>query len=287
MEPKMYTLSLPNGTLVSDARIVENTLEKWSNGRFNPSDVFGELSATPKHAIDEDIMISDTGLEPILVTGDHPSLHYRGHALKRHKIWEQTSYAEGLLKYGYTGWQHSVAAATRDVAAFPVLKDMMHWLNAHFSDILKDLELPPCEAVFNHAIFTRYEDQHDFIGMHADKEIDFVPGSYFVIFKLGEARDFAFSANDSVFWQRKLPTGTAIIVKIGTANQMMKHGVPTMQTPCGPSGSIVFRCIETIVPWPTVRENIERSKREKVKRKERKRKKQDPKGTVRKKAKRV
>ena len=38
--------------------------------------------------------------------------------------------------------------------------------------------------------FTRYEDEHDFIGHHADKERDFEEGSYFVVFKFGAERMF-------------------------------------------------------------------------------------------------
>lgn len=256
----MLTLTLPSGKRVPDAVIVLNALQEWSERDIDPNGVFERLSNTPKQAVSKDIPISKSGMEPLLVTGAHPALHYRGNALKRHKIWAQTRYEKGLLKYGYTGWQHAVSAATRDVAAYPDLDVMLHWLNDHFESWLADLGLPAQNATFNHVIFTRYEDHNDFIGMHADKEVNFVPGSYFVVFKLGCTRDFAFSHDDEVFWQQPLPAGTAIIVKTGTANRMCKHGVPTCKTPVGPSGSIVFRCIRTVVPWRDVKKNIRRAK---------------------------
>ena len=261
-------LKLSNGTLI-DAVIVPEALERWSS--FESKVIFDELSRTNKQPINEEIPISIDGLDPIIVTGDHPSLHYRGNKLKRNKIWAQTNYKDGMLKYGYTGWQHAVAAATRDIVAYPSLDRLMAWLNANFAKILLDNNLPANNAIFNHAIFTRYEDENDFIGQHADKEKDFVSGSYFVVFKLGAARDFVFSETlsekDETIFQKELPAGTMIIVKTGTANQMVKHGVPVIKRPCGASGSIVFRCIKTVVPWATVQKNIDKAKALKKKRK--------------------
>ena len=53
---------------------------------------------------------------------------------------------------------------------------MMEWLNDHFAGILHRLGLPGSAARFNHAIFTRYDSQRDYIGFHADKEQDFEEG---------------------------------------------------------------------------------------------------------------
>lgn len=262
----MFTPILPNGLPLPDTAIVSLAMQKWSAGEMDPGAVFERLSATRKHPISKAITISKTGKEPVLVTGDHPALHYRGHALKRHKIWAQTDYLRGLLKYGYTGWQHAVSAATRDVVAYPDLNNMLKWLNANFSTWLAECGLAPQTGVFNHVIFTRYEDEKDFIGMHADKESDFIPGTYIVVFKLGCARDFAFSHDDDIFWQDTLAAGTAIIMKTGTANACCKHGVPVSRVPVGPSGSIVFRCIKTVVPWPDVKRNIARAMVQKKKR---------------------
>lgn len=102
-------------------------------------------------------------------------------------------------------------------------------------------------------------------------------GSYFVVIKLGAARDFCFATNDkppekNVFWRRELPPGSFVIVRAKcrapqrAANSRVKHGVPASKTACGPSGSIVFRCIKTVVPWAVVKKNIARAAKQKAKR---------------------
>jgi DNA oxidative demethylase len=240
--------------------------------------VFRTLSETEKQPVNQPLQFSERGDDQIMVTGDHYALHYRGNALKRHKIWCQTGYGNGLLKYGYTGWQNAVAYATRDVRAFPPLETLLIWLNRAFPGILKRCGLPEQKALFNHVIFTRYEDGNDFIGMHSDKEKDFVEGSYFVVIKLGAARDFAFSTREgkSVF-QKELPMGSMVIVRTGTANTELKHGVPRLQKgeTCGPSGSIVFRCIKTRVPWGKVERDVAKAARAKTARESRKRARAD------------
>ena len=155
-----------DGETVADAVILPGVLQSV----FPLQDIFDGLSMTPKADNTKEIAISEDGKDPLMVMGSHPGLHYRGNKLKRHKIWAQTEYPRGMLKYGYTGWQHAIAAASRDISAFPMLENMLFWLNESFASILQANKLPPCDAVFNHAIFTRYEDQDDFIGQHSDKE---------------------------------------------------------------------------------------------------------------------
>ena len=124
---KAKKITLPNGSTLADAVVIPYGLEKL--GSFQSEDVFQQLSSTRRQPVTEEIPLSENGLDPVLITGDHPALHYRGNKLKRHKIWAQTEYMDGLLKYGYTGWQHAVAAATRDVACYPILDMVMHSLN--------------------------------------------------------------------------------------------------------------------------------------------------------------
>jgi hypothetical protein len=127
--------------------------------------------------------------------------------------------------------------------------------------------------------FTRYEDEHDFIGHHADKERDFEEGSYFVVFKFGAERMFEFTTNEGeVFWKRPLPDGTMLVVRAksergiegGCANSrvkhVVKHVVPRGMEPCGASGSVVFRAIRTVVPWDEAIKNVEKSNKSKLKR---------------------
>ena len=279
----VHRIALPSGEVLTDAICIESALLDLSDGSHVPSTIFDELSSTPKQDANKPILFSKTGLDPLMVTGQHPSLHYRGNALKRHKIWLQSNYTAGLLKYGYTGWQHSIAAATRAIESIEPLNALMNWLNSGvFSQLLQDNNMPPCSIPFNHAIFTRYENEQDYIGMHSDKEKDFCCGSYFVVIKLGAPREFVLTTKQGdEFWRKELPSGTLMIVRAkgpegetatAAANSKMKHGVPLSKIKCGPSGSIVFRCIETVVPWDEVHVNVQRAAQQKVKRLANKRK---------------
>ena len=278
-ESKTHFVTLPTGKLLLDAVVIENALEKYSDGNFDHMKLFKSMQSVPRQDSSKPIEISETGLDPLMVLGDHPALHYRGNALKRHKIWLQTDYQQGMIKYGYTGWQHAISAATRSIKSVPQIDLLMDWLNnGVFENILVEYNMPLCTLAFNHAIFTRYEDQNDFIGFHADKERDFEVDSYFLVIKLGATRDFVLTDNDSnVFWSEKLPGGSMVIIRAKSsgnpaANSLLKHGVPVSLTECGPSGSIVFRCIKTVVPWDKVRENIVKANAQKIKRLENKRK---------------
>ena len=114
-EYKTHFVTLPTGKLLVDAVVIENALEKYSDGKFDHMKLFKSMQSVPRQDSSKPIEISETGLDPLMVMGDHPALHYRGNALKRHKIWLQTDYQQGMIKYGYTGWQHAISAATRSI----------------------------------------------------------------------------------------------------------------------------------------------------------------------------
>ena len=266
--------------LRNDAVIIHNGYKLWINDN-DESGLFEALSSTQKHD-NGPISISEDGLMPFMVLGSHPALRYRGNAIRRSKIWMQDDYSKGLLRYGYTGWQHAIAPATCSIEAFPCVKKIMDGLNEIFPFMLTFYNMPLCDAKFNHVIFTRYENHEDCIGMHSDKEADFVPGSYFVVIKLGAARRFVFSdRNNKTLFNECLNEGAMIIVKTGkgSSNQIMKHGVPPSVDKCGGSGSLVFRAIQTLIPWHEVAKNIMRAEIAKQRRfnakQERKRKKQE------------
>ena len=248
--------------------ILKDALPYYFEG-LSTGDLWNRCSSIPVQDTRQPILFSTDGKSPILVTGGHPSLMYRGNAVKRAKSWFQSNYGGGLLKYGYTGWQHGIALATRDVASVPVVKCLMDGLNRQFNTILADHKMPPSTYLFNHAIFTYYADGCDNIGLHSDKERDFQPGSYFVVLKLGASRLFSLADSESkIFWEQPLPAGSLVIVQTGkdSPNAKLKHGVPTQSTITEASGSIVFRCIRTVVPWDDVRANISKSKAMKRKR---------------------
>ena len=68
-----------------------------------------------------------------------------------------------------------------------------------------------------------------------------------------------------VFFSEVLSAGTAVIVG-RDANDRVKHGVPTMMKQEGQeghhvSGSIVGRCISTVIPWEEVGKKVRKRKR--------------------------
>ena len=48
-------------------------------------------------------------------SSDHPALTYQGNALKRHQVWLQTNYHQGVLKYCYTGLQQQQHSNSEDM----------------------------------------------------------------------------------------------------------------------------------------------------------------------------
>ena len=59
-------------------------------------------------------------------------------------------------------------------------------------------------------------------------------------------------AATKAFYSEVLGAGTAIFVRCkapGAANTIVQHGVPPSEGTVGVSGSIVTRCISTVIPW--------------------------------------
>ena len=185
------------------------------------------------------------------VDGDNDALKYRGNVLKRGKIWLQRP-TEGYRRYGYTGWQWRVLPATASVDQCPEVKPIADtydkWATA--------LGFPKA----NHYIVTRYVDGQHNIGFHSDKPKDIAPGSLITVVKTGEhGRPFelCFPGEERApFYSEVLSPGTAVIMTL-EANLATKHGVPVVDK-AGPSGSIVFRTIDTVVPPETVAKELRR-----------------------------
>ena len=288
----MHRISL-DGKIIEDAIVIENGLQEYFG--LDPQTIFEQAQQVPMQDPTKDIPISESGMDPIMVPGTHPGLHYRGHKLRRHKIWLQTEYKKGLKKYGYSGWQNAIASATRDVQSVPAIANVLRQLNSSWEQMLIELGLPAGSSKpFNHGIFTRYDDQNDNIGFHNDKDQDFETGSYFAVIKLGATRDFCFARNNDIIWRKAIPAGSIVLVRAaaeGAANSLIKHGVPPMKEPCGPSGSIVFRKIKTVLPWDKVLKNMKTAKRnqrsnERERRRRRKKRKKEERSKKRKKGER-
>ena len=260
INPKVKYLTLPNGRVLEDAVIWKDFLQDEVG--IDPSVLWKQLLKYPKWPDNKEIPFRPKGDDVHWITGKHPALHYRGNALKRSKIWAQKDYKKGMLKYGYTGWQHKISYATHDIKYISELDKIINNIN---SNIPNDL---------NHWIVTYYEDGKDYIGFHSDKPTDFAKNSYFLVIKLGAPRKFEFKLKDTdnIFFSEILSAGTALFVRANAkgfdANSIVQHGVPAYkEKKVGPSGSLVGREIVTLVPWTQVRKNIERSERERIKRK--------------------
>ena len=214
---------------------------------------------------DKSIPFREGGSDPHWIDGKHLALNYRGGAVKRGKIWCQADYASGLRRYGYTGWQHDIGYATHAVESVPPIQRLADRLNVGL--------VRSGHVAHNHWIVTKYSDQEDNIGLHSDKDHDFAENSFFVVIKFGAPREFAFQLageKEKPFLVRTLSAGTAIFVRckaVGAANDIVKHGVPEMDAAVGLSGSIVSRCIRTLVPWDEVARKIAASAKAKAKRK--------------------
>ena len=212
---------------------------------LDPAKIFEDLCALPRHPSDKPIELDPTN--PCLIEGDHAALRYRGHAIRRHKIWAQENVDRGCIRYGYTGWQWNIALATKDVKSVPFIRQV------------RDAMWPGLEHPHNQWIATLYKDGNDSIGFHHDKVRDIDESSWIVVLKLGAPRRFEFKDATGVVWSRVLEAGTAVWMN-GEGNELLQHGVPP-EPGVGPSGSIVGRCITTLVPWMRVMEEVGKRKR--------------------------
>jgi hypothetical protein len=229
-----------------DIAVIPNFIELYANAVGLSSDgIWSDIISLPTHGEDDELSL-DEGWKPKLLPGAHSALKYKGNPVARDKLWLQTDFDDGMKRYGYTGWQWRVSLAQRRIESVPSIAMLTMRINHSL----------PFHFQVNHAIVTVYDGPDENIGLHSDKMGDFNPNTGFIVLKLGEARRFQFSTPEGrVFFDRKLEGGTAILVS-AEANVLTKHGVPKDHTCKGKSGSIVWRSIETTVPWSTVHKKI-------------------------------
>jgi len=95
-------LSLPNGKKLDGAFIWPDFAK---DANIDVVKLWKGLLEVPIWPSDKDILFDKFGNNPHWIEGSHPALNYRGNAIKRHKIWCQSEYKEGMRKYAYTGWR--------------------------------------------------------------------------------------------------------------------------------------------------------------------------------------
>jgi hypothetical protein len=216
---------------------------------IDPSALWEVFTTMELHDVDAELTLDD-GWNTKLLPGAHPALNYRGKPVARTKFWLQSDFDKGMKKYGYTGWQWRTALAQRRIESVPVIDEVNKTMNRLLPERLHN----------NHAIGTMYVDGDDYIGQHSDKVKDFAKHSGFIVIKLGAARRFQFGTKEGkIFYDERLTPGTAVIVG-HDANVNTVHSVPKDSLCTSPSGSIVFRCIDTVIPWSTVHSKIRTAK---------------------------
>jgi alkylated DNA repair dioxygenase AlkB len=253
--PEEQKVRLVDGTVLADTAVIPGFV-----ARAEADAVWAALCALPE--CDPAVQLALDPENPRWVTGESAELNYRGKAVKRSKLWLQREVAAVAMLYRYTGWQWAVTAGTHRLGAVPALASLVDGVDAKLG----------FARTHNHWIATRYANGADNIGLHSDKDGDWAPGSAFAVVKLGAARPFVFTqevdGKDVEVFNAVLEPGTAVVVG-RDANSKVKHGVPPVPE-CGPSGSIVGRCIATQVPWDKVRERIARSTASKARAREQK-----------------
>ena len=220
--------------------------------RVDPTELQRQLETYPTRGADD-------AIQPNVVQwvgGDNKALNYRGNPIPRSKIWLQRPPKEdGYLRYGYTGWQWNVLPATVSVEQCPEVLPL--------ADRYDEWVAARGYPTANHYIATRYSNGKDNIGWHSDKDDDIAPGSLITVVKMGaHGRRFEMCLSGeekSPFFSKVLAPGTAVIMTL-EANLTTKHQVPVVNE-AGPSGSIVFRTIKTVVSHDTVAKELSKRQR--------------------------
>ena len=236
-------MTTPNFRLLDEFRAAPD-LDVWvvpgiaTHLGFSPEQLLEELGSNyPSCGEDDEIPFG----KPTWVLGDNRALKYRGHVLKREKMWFQDGEPTkvGFWRYLYTGWQWKVLPATCSVDAVPELSPI--------TNTLKEWSERAGFPKPNHYIVTRYKDGAANIGAHYDKATSIAPGSLITVIKLGSiGRPFKLERLDgTVVFDKVLAPGTGVVMTL-EANLKTKHSVP----PCdvqGVSGSLVARTIVDVV----------------------------------------
>jgi alkylated DNA repair dioxygenase AlkB len=223
------------------------------------------------------------GMDPVLLFEDlqervlwtSPSdrnMLYRGHELLRQKGFLVTSpdsepfldqEPSVLRKYSYPGFQNGSFKYYRDMRTVPQV-------NTIVQENKKRLRFDGAPVDANHAILTRYRDEDDNIGFHADKTKDITPNTSIVSLSLGESREMHFVAadpNDSKVTVKKrciaLNSGDLCIMGPETNAKYLHSIVPVIceevikrdpGAEVKPRISIVFRDISKVITREKARE---------------------------------
>jgi alpha-ketoglutarate-dependent dioxygenase alkB family protein 2 len=98
-----------------------------------------------------------------------------------------------------------------------------------------------CGHPFNYALVNLYQTGDDYIGWHADKVSDLVPGSSIASLSLGAVRPFQLRHKSSGATHEVMLAFGSLLVMRGTCQQFYKHSLPRRRGVTEPRFNITFR----------------------------------------------
>ncbi|WP_434422813.1 alpha-ketoglutarate-dependent dioxygenase AlkB family protein [Nannocystis pusilla] len=98
-----------------------------------------------------------------------------------------------------------------------------------------------CGHPFNYALVNLYRTGDDYIGWHADKVSDLVPGSAIASLSLGAARPFQLRHKSSGELHEVLLASGSLLVMRGTCQQFYKHSLPRRRGVSEARFNVTFR----------------------------------------------
>ncbi|MBZ5713749.1 alpha-ketoglutarate-dependent dioxygenase AlkB family protein [Nannocystis pusilla] len=102
-----------------------------------------------------------------------------------------------------------------------------------------------CGHPFNYALVNLYQTGDDYIGWHADKVSDLVPGSSIASLSLGAARPFQLRHKSSGAAHEVMLASGSLLVMRGTCQQFYKHSLPRRRGVTEPRFNITFRHVRS------------------------------------------
>ncbi|WAS92638.1 alpha-ketoglutarate-dependent dioxygenase AlkB family protein [Nannocystis punicea] len=98
-----------------------------------------------------------------------------------------------------------------------------------------------CGHPFNYALVNLYRTGDDYIGWHADKVSDLVPGSAIASLSLGAVRPFQLRHKSTDATHEVLLASGSLLVMRGTCQQFYKHALPRRRGVTEPRFNVTFR----------------------------------------------
>jgi alkylated DNA repair dioxygenase AlkB len=102
-----------------------------------------------------------------------------------------------------------------------------------------------CGHPFNYALVNLYQTGDDYIGWHADKVSDLVPGSSIASLSLGAVRPFQLRHKSSGATHEVMLASGSLLVMRGTCQQFYKHSLPRRRGVTEPRFNITFRQVRS------------------------------------------